>query len=277
MKNFWTGNFLLIMVGLVSGLQASAANDTLEVKGDRWVEVRRTIGQVFYSRGQKSQPARKGIQLQLVGDTITTKQGASAVLAIDVGTGFIKISENTTLTVKKLLTGKRGQRITEFVVKNGQVRLQLRPLTDANSRVEIHTPAGVAGVRGTDFGVSVQDDGKMGVGTQKGSVATAAQGSTVLVKAGFQNLTIPGQPPSPPVPLREDTRLNISQLVADGNSVRIVGTVDPVNLLIIAQDNQNVDANGRFNLTVPLTSNRKIDAVVVTPLGKKQLYQLVVP
>jgi len=276
MKTFWTSNLILVVVGLVGCLNASAA-DKLEVKGDRWIEVRRTIGQVFYSRGQTSQPARKGIQLKLVGDTITTKQGASAVLAIDIGTGLIRVSENTTLTVQKLLTGRGGERITELQLKTGQVRLQLRPLTDTNSRVEIHTPAGVAGVRGTDFGVSVQDDGKMGTGTQKGSVATAAQGKTVLVKGGFQNLIIPGQPPSKAVPLREDTHLKIIQLVADGNQVRIAGTVDPVNLLIIAKERQNIDSNGKFDLTLSLPPNRRVEAVVVTPLGKKQLYQLAVP
>lgn len=278
MKTFWTGNLMfLVMVGLVSSLHASAANDKIEVKGDRWIQVRRATGQVFYTRGQKSQPARNGMQLQAVGDTITTKKGASAVLAIDIGTGLIKVSENTSITVKKLLTGKKGDRITELQVNTGQVRLQMRPLTNANSRVEIHTPAGVAGVRGTDFGVSVQQDGKMGVATQEGSVATDAQGQTVLVKAGFQNLTIPGQPPSPPVPLREDTRLNIIQLIGNGSQARIVGTVDPVNILIIAQQPQNIDANGKFDLTVPLPPNRRVEATVVTPLGKKQIYQLAVP
>jgi FecR protein len=153
----------------------------------------------------------------------------------------------------------------------------VRPLTHHASRVEIKTPAGVAGVRGTEFGVSVQNDGKMGVGTKKGAVATSAQGQTVLVKAGFQNLTIPGQPPSPAVPLREDTRLNVSQLLARGRRVQIVGTVDPVNLLLINQQPQNVNSNGRFDITVPLPSNRKVEATVLTPLGTKQLYQLVVP
>jgi hypothetical protein len=278
MKTVWTGKLIfLVMVGLVSSLQASVANDRLEVKGDRWIQIRRTVGQVFYSRGQKSQPARNGMQLQAVGDTVTTKKGASAVLAIDIGTGMIKISENTTITVQKLFTGKGGERITELQVKNGQVRLQLRPLTDKDSRVEIHTPVGVAGVRGTDFGVSVQQDGKMGVGTQEGSVATSAQAQTVLVKAGFQNLTIPGQPPSPPVPLREDTRLNISQLIGKGNQVQIVGTIDPVNLLLIAQQPQNIDTDGKFNITVPLPTNRRVEATVITPLGKKQQYQLAVP
>ncbi|BAZ27991.1 hypothetical protein NIES4074_04210 [Cylindrospermum sp. NIES-4074] len=277
MKTWWACNFTLVLVGVVSSLRASAAGDQLQVSVDRWLEVRRPMGQVLYSRGQTSQAARNGIRLQAVGDTITTKQGSSTVLAIDIGTGFIKVSENTTVQIQKLLTGKSGERITQLQVKAGQVALQVRPFTNSASRLEINTPAGVAGVRGTEFGVSVQQNGKMGVATMKGGVATDAQGQTVLVKAGFQNITIPGEPPSAPVPLREDTRLNIRQLVANGNQVRIVGTVDPVNLLAIAKQPQNTDKSGNFDITVPLLPNRRVEAVVVTPLGKQQLYQLAVP
>lgn len=275
MKAWWAG-LMLAMVGLVIAIHALAA-DSLRVKSNQWVEVRRPIGQVIYSRGQTSQPVHNGMRLQSVGDTITTKQGSSVVLGIDVGTGFVKVSENTTITVQKLEIGNKGERITELLVRSGQVSLQVRRLTNDASRVEIKTPAGVAGVRGTEFGVSVQNDGKMGVATKKGAVATSAQGQTVLVNARFQNLTIPGQPPSPAVPLREDTRLNVSQLLATGRRVQIVGTVDPVNILLINQQPQNVNSNGRFDVTVPLPSNHKVEAKVSTPLGTKQLYQLIVP
>ncbi|MBW4688006.1 MAG: FecR family protein [Komarekiella atlantica HA4396-MV6] len=275
MKAWWPG-LIVVMVGLVIAFHALAA-DPLRVKSDQWLEVRRPMGQVIYSRGQTSQPVHNGMRLKSVGDTITTKQASSVVLGIDTGTGFVKVAENTTITVQKLETRNKGQRITELQVLSGQVNLQVRPLTHNASRVEIKTPAGVAGVRGTEFGVSVQNDGKMGVGTKKGAVATSAQGQTVLVKAGFQNLTIPGQPPSPVVPLREDTRLNVTQLLAKDRQAQIVGTIDPVNLLLINQQPQNVNSNGRFNITVSLPSNRKLEATVLTPLGTKQLYQLVVP
>jgi hypothetical protein len=275
MKAWWAG-LMLVMVGLVIAIHALAATP-LRVKSSQWLEVRRPIGQVIYSRGKISQPVHNGMRLQSVGDTITTKQGSSVVLGIDVGTGFVKVSENTTITVQKLETGNKGQNITELQVLSGQVTLQVRPLTNKASRVQIKTPAGVAGVRGTEFGVSVQNDGKMGVGTKKGAVVTSAQGETVLVNAGFQNLTIPGQPPSPAVPLREDTRLNVSQLLAKGKQVQIVGTVDSVNLLLINQQPQNVNSNGKFDITIPLPFNRKVEATVSTPLGKKQLYQLIVP
>jgi hypothetical protein len=277
MKTWWAGNFILVLVGVVGTLRASAVDDQLQVSVNRWLEVRRPIGQVLYSRGQKSQPARSGMRLQAVGDAITTKQSSSTILAIDQGTGFINVSENSNINVQKLLKGRAGEHITQLQVKAGQVRLQVRPFTNSTSRLEIQTPAGVAGVRGTEFGVSVQQNGKMGVATIKGGVATNAQGQTVLVGAGFQNITIPGEPPSAPVPLREDTRLNIRQLVANGSQVRIVGIVDPVNLLTIAKQTQNTDKSGNFDITVPLLANRRVEAVVVTPLGKKQVYELAVP
>ncbi|MDB9306993.1 FecR family protein [Nodularia spumigena CS-591/12] len=277
MKRWWIGNFILLQVGLVGTLHASAANHRLQVTVKRWLEVRQPIGQVLYYRGNKSQPARNGLRLQAVGDTIITKQNSSAVLAIDIGTGFIKVAENTNINIQKLQRGKRGEQITQLQVKTGQVRLQVRQFTNPASRLEIKSPAGVAGVRGTDFGVNVQENGSMGVATLTGGVATNAQGKTVLVKAGFQNITIPGKPPSKPVPLQNNTDLNIRELSANGNQVRIVGTVDPVNLLIIAQQEQKTDVNGKFDITVPLLPNRRVEAVVVTPLGKKQFYELAVP
>ncbi|WP_353930612.1 FecR family protein [Okeanomitos corallinicola TIOX110] len=276
MKNFWAYQFIFVLTALVSTVNASSA-DPLRVKVNRWLEVRRPVGQVIYVNGQKSQPAKNGLRIQSVGDTIITKQGSSAVLAMDIGTGFINIAENTIVTVNRLDKGTGGGRVTQLQVKSGQVRMQIRRLTHDTSRVEISTPAGVAGVRGTEFGVSVQDNGKTGVGTKEGSVSTSAQGKTVLVNAGFQNLTIPGKSPSPPVPLQDNPRLNIRQLVANGNQVRIVGNVDPVNLVKFFQKSINIDEAGNFDVNVPLPPNRQVEAEVITPLGTQQPYQLVVP
>jgi hypothetical protein len=277
MKPWWICQFIILQVGLVGTLQASAANHRLQVTVKRWLEVRQPVGEVIYSSGNKSQPARNGLRLEAVGDTIITKPNSSAVLAIDIGTGFVRISENTNIKIQRLDRGRGGEQITQLQVSTGQVRLQTRPFTNPASRLDIRSPAGVAGVRGTDFGVNVQQNGTMGVATLTGSVATNAQEKTVLVGAGFQNLIVPGEPPSKPVPLQESTVLNIRELSASGNLVRIVGSVDPVNLLIIAQQEQNIDVNGQFDITIPFLPNRRVEAVVVTPLGTRQLYELAVP
>lgn len=277
MKILWTCNLTFILVGLVSAFPASNANELVQIKPSRWLEIRHTVGQVIYSHERKSQLAKNGMRLTTVGDAINTKQNSSAVLAIDIGTGFINVAENTNVNIQKLLTGKDGERITQLELKSGQVRLQIRKFTHVASQLEIHTPSGIAGVRGTKFGVNVQHSGKMSVATLKGNVATSAQGRTVMVKAGFQNITIPGEPPSTPVPLEENTRLDIRQLTAHAGQARIIGSIAPVNLLLIANRPENTDRNGKFDLTVPLVANRRIEAVVVTPLGKKQIYELAIP
>ncbi|WP_199305653.1 FecR family protein [Pseudanabaena sp. FACHB-2040] len=236
------------------------------------------MGSVTFNQGQTSQAARVGTRLQAVGDTVRTGSGSSTVLAVDTGIGFVSVAENTAVRVEQLQTAPNGGKITRLRVTGGQARLQVRPFTNGDSRLEIETPAGVSGVRGTTFGVSVHPDGKTGVATLEGSVVTAAEGQSVAVNTGYQSLVIPGEPPLPPTPLTDNTQLDLRVLVAVNNqTVRVAGQVDPVNLLLIADTPQLVERNGQFDIRVPRPQNQRIKAVVITPLGAKQTYELAVP
>lgn len=268
---------LLLALSFANGATQVDAQ-SLQVRVDRWLEVRQATGAVTYQQGQTSQNARVGTRLQSVGEAIRTGQGASAVLAVDTGIGFVNISENTTVRVQNLQVTNNGGRITQLQVSGGQARLQVRRFTNPDSRLEIQTPAGVSGVRGTDFGVSVQPDGKTGLVTLEGGVVASAQGQSVAVDAGFQSLVIPGEPPSPAVPLTNNPGLDLRQLTAEANqTARIVGQVDPVNLVQIENQPLVLDRQGQFDVTVPLPADRSIEAVVTTPLGRRQVYELVVP
>jgi hypothetical protein len=264
------------IVGLLLKTQYSVAN-RVPVRINRWLEVRQMAGSVSYQRGRAAQPAQIGTRLQEVGDTLSTGSQSNARLSVDTGIGFLQVAEDTIVRVQRLQVVPDGGRITHLEVPQGQVRLQIRPLTHPSSEVEIHTPAGVSGVRGTDFGVSIQPDGKMGVATLEGGVVVEAQQVSVPINQGFQNLTIPGEPPLPPVPLTEDTRLDVQRLATEGQAVYIQGQVDPVNLLILANTPQTLSRTGRFASQVALPRNRRVEAVVITPLGKRQVYELVVP
>jgi hypothetical protein len=251
---------------------------SLQVRVDRWLEVRQATGTVTYQQGRASRNAAVGTRLQAVGETIRTGQGASAVLAVDTGIGFVSISENTTVRVQSLRMTDSGGRITQLQVSGGQARLQVRRFTNRDSRLEIQTPAGVSGVRGTDFGVSVQPDGKTGVVTLEGGVVASAQGQSVAVGAGFQSLVIPGEPPLPAVPLRNDPGLDVRQLTAEANqTARIVGQVDPVNLVQIEDEILVLNRQGEFDVRVPLSASRRVEVSVTTPLGRRQSYELLVP
>jgi hypothetical protein len=218
------------------------------------------------------------MRLQAVGDRLKTGDRSSATLEIDIGIGFVHVAEKTNLVVQKIEKSKSGGHITQLQVSSGQARLRLRSFTNSTSRLEVQTPAGVSGVRGTEFGITVHPNGTTGVATFKGGVATSAQGQSVLVKAGLQSLITPGEPPSPPTQLNDIPRLDIRQLTkASNQQVRIVGQIDPTHLVTIANLPQNIDRQGRFDITVPLTGRQRVTALVTTPLGKQQTYELTLP
>lgn len=256
---------------------APAISRPVAVRVDRWLAVRQNWGQVTYQQQGRSRTVQQGDRLQSVGDGITTGKDSGAALAVDTGIGFIQVTEKTQIKVRSLGIASDNGRMTVLDVPYGQVRLQLRPFNHNGSRLEIHTPSGVSAVRGTVFGVSVQPSGKTGLATLSGSVATMAQGKTVLVPNGFQNLTLPGEAPSPAVPLRNDTTL--SYKIERKNRASLLGLrldlqVDPVNSVFVADQPQDTDRQGRFSLLLPAVSTQRLLVTVITPLGRRQVHEL---
>lgn len=267
---------VLTLLGWLA-LPNPAHSDDVTVRVERWLSVGQMTGSVSYVRSGESRSARRGDRLQSVGDGIITGKAASAKLEIDTQIGTIEVAEETQMVVQSLAVVSSGGRTTRLRVDRGRVRLQVRPFSNPDSRLDIETPAGVSGVRGTDFGVVVQPDGKMGVATLEGNVATEAQAQVVEVPAGFQNVTIPGEPPSPPVPFTNEPRLDyqLERIIKRGvRRVRLIGQVDPTSTVIYKGEPQPIDQDGKFNLLFPAPSRLKVQITVVTPLGREQTYDL---
>jgi hypothetical protein len=277
LKNVKLFCLLWFVLGIGGASIAFAANP-IQVRVNRWLEVRRVSGNVFYQKGATLKPVQIGMRLQAIGEGLQTGKRSATLLALDTGIGFVQVAESTKFTIQQLQTVPDGGHVTYLDVPQGQVRLRLRRFTHSSSRLEVKTPASVSGVRGTDFGVTVQPDGKTGIATLTGSVLTEAQSKSVMVDAGTQSLVLPGQPPSPPIPLKDDSRLAIRVLAAmGGGRVRIAGQTDPVNLLLLGDVPQKIGPEGEFDITVPMVGNRRLRATVITPLGKQQVYELAVP
>jgi hypothetical protein len=256
---------------------AEALPRPVTVRINRWLAVQQRWGDVTYQQQGSSRPAKTGDRLQALGDGITTGRQSGTALEVDTGVGLIQIAENTQIKVRSLGIASDNGRTTSLDVPYGQVRLQLRRFNHRGSYLRIQTPTGVSAVRGTVFGMSVQPNGKTGLATLSGSVATTAQGKTVLVSGGFQNLTLPGEAPSTPVPLRDDTTLRYElkrQIRASLRSLRLDGQVDPVNRLLVGNTSQSTDRNGRFSLLLPAVSAQKVQITVITPLGRQQVHDL---
>lgn len=256
---------------------AGATPRTLTVRIQRWLAVRQLVGEVTYQQQRMTRPAEEGDRLQTVGDRIMTGKQSRAVLEVDTGIGFIQLGESSQINVRSLKMAPDSGRVSLLEVPYGQVRLQLRRFNHRGSRLELQTPAGVGAVRGTVFGMSVQPGGKTGMATLSGQVAMTAQGKTVVVPGGFQNFTIPGERPSPVVPLRNDTslRYQVEQLIQGKvRQLRFHGQVDPVNAVLVGQSPQTTDRNGNFSLSLPAVSLQTLQVTVITPLGQKQVHQL---
>ena len=252
-------------------------SESIPVKVNHWLEMSEMGGSVKYNTAQINRNAQIGDRLANVGDRIITGGRSQAALNLDNGLGVVNINANTHVKVQEFKTLKSGGRITRLQIDGGQVRLQVRSFTNPDSRLELITPAGVSGVRGTEFGVSVHPDGKMSAATLTGKVATTAEGQEVLVKAGFQNLTIKGESPFPATPLTNDTRLYLEEVQLEGKQVHLIGRVDAVNLLEIDSNLIATDRTGHFDIKIPVSSNYQLTSIVTTPLGKQQIYELAIP
>ncbi|MBF2027068.1 MAG: FecR domain-containing protein [Oscillatoriales cyanobacterium C42_A2020_001] len=270
----------LITLGIISvlALTNSYAQQTLPVRVDRGLEVRSLVGQVNRLQKAGVKPARVGDLLQVIGDGVATSKGAKAILFVDTGIGVVDVAENTNLVVQELSFAPDNGRITRLFVSQGQARLRVRPFTHRGSKLEIRTPVGLSGVRGTDFGIAIQPNGKTGLAVMEGQVASAALGKEVGVAGGFQNFTLPNEPPSAPVPLRNDTRLTYSfERVIQGGirKVQLIGQVDPVNAVQVNGIPQVTDRTGRFKAALEFFPPPTFQVLVQTPLGKEQRYDLV--
>jgi len=269
---------LVATSAVLFALSVTHAQQSFPVRVDRGLQIRSLTGQVSRIQGVGSRLARVGDFLTAVGEGVVTQKSSGAVLFVDTGIGVVDVSESTNLVIQELAFAPDNGRITRLFVSQGQARLRVRRFTHRGSKIEIRTPVSLSGVRGTEFGVAVQPNGKTGLAVLDGQVESAAQGRSLAVNQGFQNFTMPGEPPSQPVPLRDDTRLGYSfQRVIQGGirKVRLAGQVDPVNAVFVNQVPQVTDRTGRFITDLELFPPPLFQVRVRTPLGKEQQYDLV--
>ena len=184
------------------------------------------------------------------------------------------VAENTRLAVVRLDTLSNGGSVTILDVPRGQARIRARSFTNPSSRLELHTPSGVAAVRGTEFGISVSETGKMSVGTLEGTVAASAQGELVEVEAGLASVIEPGEPPTTPMRLDRVLAFDLIALYSESNGLFIEGRINPSNSLFIEGQEVSVDVTGGVMTTIPLTTAGPITLIVRNPLGESKEYRL---
>ncbi len=275
---FWRASLgsLLLIFGKA---ELSNAQSQLQITKSRYLQVERVTGNVSINSQNANRSAKRGDIISNVGDEIVTGKGSTALLNIDTGIGSVSVSENTVVRINSLQVTSSNGRVTSLLIPKGKVRLQVRKFSNPSSIFNVVTPGVVAGVRGTDYIVSVKNDSRSVVATFDGAVQTEAQNVGVLVEKGFQNQTILGEPPSQPVPIKDNGELDYEFLKLfeyNGRQVVLVGKVDFANTVSVDGVEQNVDRNGQFRLELITNSiyRSEIQVVVESPSGKQRIYNL---
>lgn len=263
----------LLSTSLVVGIQWVQAGPA-ELLANRYLEVRSMTGIVIYQNARRRLRAWSGLRLRSAGELIETDRNSRAILAIDGKLDVINISENTQLLVRKLAISGRGGYVTQIQILRGQVNVKSSQFVNRDSRLELYTPTGIVGVRGTEFGIGVQPMKRTGVATLSGKVAVRAQNKSVLVHPGEQSVINPNEPPQPARPLNNNPQLYLEESQVIEASVRLTGRIDPSHLLTIDGVPQSTDRDGFFTLTRPIANRSIMLLHVSTPLGEYRNYEL---
>lgn len=242
-----------------------------------WLEVRQTKGDVIFT-ASPPRVARVGDRLSKVGDSLETGPNSSAILRFDQKIGTINVAENTSLRIRRLGRLRSGARVTTLDLGQGQVRLNVRKFHNPSSRLEINSPAGVAAVRGTEYGISLSNDGRMVVATESGLVTAAARGKTIYLEPDFGSRLRPNEQPSAPQRLDRELWLNLNGTEINDRQIYVSGKVHPLNSLFVAGTEVPLDDNGRFDVSLPWpesTSLFDFEIEVRNALGESRGHSLI--
>lgn len=144
------------------------------------------------------QPLAKGIEL-IGGETVLTGPGANVSFQFADNTRLIQQAASKLVFGRLAGYGKTGMVSTEVTLESGRLEASAAKQLAPAGGFRVHTPVAVAGLRGTEFRVSVAEDGKrMSNEVTEGAVAVAAQSRQVQVQAGFGTYAEQGKPPMKP-------------------------------------------------------------------------------
>src|SRR6266403_1424185 len=152
-----------------------------DATGQRAGEVSRVIPAVSLVRGAKSMNAGAKTPVDWQ-DVLNTQANGRARVSLDDGSVLNVGSDSSVKVVKH----DAGAQQTDLEVTVGKIRSQAQKIAQPNEKFEVHTPAGVAGVVGTDFYVGFDNStATMNVIVFEGIVQVCnLAGVCVVVQAG---------------------------------------------------------------------------------------------
>ena len=182
--------------------------------GQRAGQVSRVIPAVSIARGGKTinASAKTAVDWQ---DLVNTQVNARARIALDDGS-VLNIGSESSM---KVLKHDAGAQQTDLELTYGKLRAQAQKIAKPDGKFEVRTPAGVAGVVGTDFFVEYANN-TMNVIAFEGLVKVCnLAGVCVLLKAGQMTSVRSGENSGPLPP----TQATLDMLVTTSKDTDVTG------------------------------------------------------
>ena len=200
-----------------------------QTSGSRAGEVTRVIPEVSIARGLKTMTASAKSVVDWE-DLVNTQINGRARIALDDGS-LLNIGSQSSMHVVK---HDAGTQQTDLELIYGKVRTQAQKIAKPNGKFEVRTPAGVAGIVGTDFYVSY-DSNTMSVIVFEGIVRLCnLAGVCVELKAGqMSSVRTADNSGSPPPLVPQPTALDIMT-----QAVRSTYVAESSGLVVDAKDAQ---------------------------------------
>src|SRR5216683_4320952 len=136
----------LIALTVLASLSITVPPDVAAQGGQKAGEISRAIPDVAIDRGTQQLPAPVKALVDW-GDLVKTGDGGRARVALD-DCSVLNVGSSSTLLVTQ---HNAAAQQTQIELTYGRMRSQVVKQSKPNSKFEVHTGVGVAGVVGTDF------------------------------------------------------------------------------------------------------------------------------
>jgi hypothetical protein len=187
--------YIMALAVCLSLSVAIPADISAQTGGQRAGEVSRVIPSVSIARGAKNltASAKTAVDWQ---DLVNTQAAARARIALDDGS-VLNVGSDSSMRVVK---HDAGTQQTDLELTYGKLRSQAQKIAQPGGKFEVRTPAGVAGVVGTDFYVDYLNN-MMNVMVFEGFVKVCnLAGACVIAKAGQMTSVRNGDSGGPAAP-----------------------------------------------------------------------------
>jgi len=253
------------------------ANSVQSATIPRYVEIAETTGAVTF----QGRPVAVGDRLSpTASNGLQTGSDGRARLVLDDGIGSVEVGPDSELNVSSLETLDNGGKTSEFLLAKGRARVNVRRFNNPNSRFNVRTPAGNAGVRGTEFTLYVRPDGETHLSILDGFVDFARSNLEEVLECGPASgwiIPVTGEP-AEGRPIFGNLNLRFELLGgAQRGQVRVVAQTNGTNTVELNGRAVAANRQGQFDEVVAIPGDRRQRLVIRDLFEREQVYELVVP